>query len=58
MHASTRPAPTLDQALRAAGYGHRALNGIGREVYRLADGAVIGVFDAKDAWAFLRSVIK
>lgn len=58
MYAPTRPAPTLDQALRAAGYGHRTGNDIGREVFRLDTKEVVGIFDAKDAWAFLARQIK
>lgn len=58
MIANTNPAPTLDQALRALGYSHRPHSDKGREVFRKSDGEVIGIFDAKDAWAFLAQQTK
>ena len=47
---------TLGEALEVAGYGHRSSRIEGkREVYRLSDGEIAGIFDAFEAWDFLTS---
>lgn len=50
--------PTLEEALRAAGYDHRpnpsGCSIPGREVYRVSDGEVVGVMRAREAWAWMR----
>jgi hypothetical protein len=56
---SATPSPlTLDATLRALGYGHRANpstpNTYKREIFRIADGAVVANLDAHEAWNWLR----
>lgn len=57
-----RPEPTLTEALRAAGYGHRACpqrgpsHGQCREVYEVVTGRIIGCMRVDEAWAWLRGL--
>lgn len=51
--------PTLTEALRAAGFGHRSATvHQPHEVFRAADGVVVGRMHASEAWEFLRSLPK
>jgi hypothetical protein len=47
--------PTLTEALRLAGYGHRAHTNGRQEVFELKTGKVIGAMRAREAWAWLRA---
>lgn len=52
--------PTLTEALRAAGYGHRkptpeeSRHSYAHTIYRLGSGEVVGVMTASEAWRWLR----
>jgi hypothetical protein len=53
-------APSLEDALRAAGYGHRktreTISSGQREVFDLKTGAVVGSMTAHEGWEFLAAV--
>lgn len=54
--------PTLDQVLRALGYGHRRARGLSaplfaHEIARVSDGARVFVGRAGEVWAWLRGEV-
>lgn len=50
------PSQTLNEALKAAGFGHRsAPPHQPHEIFDLRTGEVVGRMHAFEAWAFLRS---